>query len=453
MIAGRNIVCIASNWCDHPTSKHHVMRQLAEQNHVLWVNFHASRRPRLTRGDARQVLRRLGQAWRGAQRAAPQLEVLTPALVPLPESALARRLNARILRRQIRAALRRLGPRPVQLWLFTPDIPELIGRLGAERVVYYCVDDFAAFSGFNSGLLEALERCTMAASDVVITTSATLYEQRRRRHPCVHLVPHGVDFAHFAAARTLPPAAVPADLRAVPRPVFGYMGLISDYVDLELLAAAAQRRPGWSFVLIGNASCRLDAVAGVPNVHVLGPRPYAELPGYCRGFDVGLIPFRMNRLTRAVNPIKLRDYLAAGLPVVSAPMREVMRYRPAVLPAETLDEFLAACTVALEMAGRGDAAARQDLVRDESWAARVEWLSDLVLRCPPTAAPPAPARNGHGRRPESASLSGKRAALLAPLPLRQAQGEGTHPRVRQPPGAPASGVPPAEPVTPTLPAP
>ncbi len=150
MIAGCNIICIASNWHDHPTSKHHVMRCLAERNHVLWVNFHASRRPRLTGGDARLVCRRLRQAWAGPQRVAPQIDVLSPLALPLPASSLARWINARILARQIRRALRALPRRPVQLWLFTPDVPELIGRLRPDRVVYYCVDEFAAFSGFES---------------------------------------------------------------------------------------------------------------------------------------------------------------------------------------------------------------------------------------------------------------------------------------------------------------
>jgi hypothetical protein len=228
LIHGRNIVCIASNWFDHPTSKHHVMRCLAERNHVLWVSFHASRRPRLTGGDGRLVLRRLRQAWAGPQHVAPHIDVLSPAVVPLPESSLARALNAWALRRQIGRALRHLPPRPVQLWLFTPDVPELIDHLPAERVVYYCVDDFAAFAGFNTTLVEDLERRTMRGSDVVITTSAPLFDRCRRQHPCTHWVPHGVDFAHFAAGADLPASAVPNELRAIPRPRFGYMGLIGD---------------------------------------------------------------------------------------------------------------------------------------------------------------------------------------------------------------------------------
>jgi glycosyltransferase involved in cell wall biosynthesis len=387
VIRDRHIVCIASNWFDHPTSKHHIMRVLSRHNHVLWINFHASRRPQLTRRDAGLALRRLRQVWSGARRVTPGIDVLSPLLVPLPRARLARFVNARWLVRQIRAHLGRLPARPVQLWLFTPDIPEIVGPLQADRVVYYCVDDFAAFSGFNTRLMERLERQTMAASDVIITTSSSLYEERRGRHPRVHLVPHGVDFDHFAAAARLPVEAVPADLRAIRRPVFGFMGMIGDYVDLELIVAAARARPDWSFVLMGQPLTDVSPVKGLPNVHLLGGRPYEQLPAYCRGFDVGLIPFRMSRLVRAVNPIKLREYLAAGLPVVSAPMEAVRPYAPAVQTAQTLDEFLPACQAALALAAASRQAEIQELVRGESWRSRVEWLSELIE---PETDPPNP---------------------------------------------------------------
>jgi len=390
VIQDRVIICVASNWDDHPTSKHHVMRLLAEQNEVLWINYHASRRPRLNHTDVRLVGRRLRQVWAGPRRVAPRLLVLSPFLVPLPGLATARRCNDWILRRQVRHALRRLATggrsravrRPLQLWLFTPDVPELIPRLDAERVVYYCVDDYAAFSGFDARLMEQLETRTLAASDIVVTTSPRLYERCRKHHDCVHLVPHGVDFEHFAAAQTLPPQAVPDELRDLPRPVFGYMGLIDEYVDLELIAAVARRRPDWSFALLGQVRRSTDVLAGLSNVRLLGPRPYQALPAYCRAFDVGLIPFRMNRLVRAVNPIKLREYLAAGLPVISAPLEAVLPYAPAVQTASTVEQFLSVAQVALRLAVETPARQRQELVRTESWRARVEELSWLVETLP-----------------------------------------------------------------------
>lgn len=381
MIRDHTIVCVASNWFDHPTSKHHVMRHLARHNHIVWLNYHASRRPKLTGGDRALILRRLRQACCPMRRVAEGLDVMSPLLIPLPDVPLARRLNGWLLAWQIRRALYRLPRRPLQLWFFTPDAPELIQRMGAERVVYYCVDDFAGFSGFDTQLIERLERETIAQSDVVITTSAELYEGRQDRHRCVHFVPHGVDFEHFARA---PQAQVPEELAAIRGPIFGFMGLIGDYVNLELIADAARARRDWSFVLLGDVRCDAAAVDRLPNVHLLGGRPYDQLPGFCRGFDVGLIPFRMNRLTRAVNPIKLREYLAAGLPVVSSPLPEVQRYAPDVQVAETLPEFLGACERALRSTSRGDRRRRQAVVRSEGWGARIARLEHIVERLPAT---------------------------------------------------------------------
>ena len=354
------------------------MRILSARNHVLWINYHASRRPRLSGGDARTAVRRLRQMWSGWRRVLPTIDVLSPMLVPFPGSRLARFVNARVLARQIKAALHRLPKRPTQLWLFTPDVPALTDLLSCDRVVYYCVDDFAAFAGFDKILITRLEDQTISASDVVITTSARLYERCKERNPNTHLVPHGVDFDHFAAAADIPPDGVPDDVRHVPRPVFGYIGLLSDYVDVKLLGWAARRKPEWSFVLIGDVRCDVRAIQGLSNVHLLGGRPYDSLPSYCSHIDVGLIPFCMNRLTRAVNPIKLREYLAAGLPVVSAPLPEVLRYAPSVHTAESLDEFIRACSAALAMAGDGNRRARQELVRSESWCSRVQLLSDII---------------------------------------------------------------------------
>lgn len=394
MIRDRTIVCVASSWFDHPTSKHHLMRILARDNDVIWVNYHASRRPTLSREDAAAGLRRLRRIWAGPRRVLPRLEVLSPPLVPLPGCRRVRALNAYLLARHVQGALRRRPPRPVQLWLFTPDAPELIRRLPAERVVYYCVDDFAGFSGFDAALVASLETRTIGLSDVVIATSEELYAAHRGRHPRVHLVSHGVDFAHFAAAPHWPPERRPPELGQIRRPILGYFGQISDYLDLELLAAAARRRPEWSFVLIGDRTHPVGPLLGLPNVWLLGPRPYEELPGYCAAFDVGLIPFRMNRLVRAANPIKLREYLAAGLPVVSSPIPAALQYAPAVYPARTTDEFLAACTAALARTDRASRRARQELVRGESWEVCAQRVSGLVMaagRSSPESPPTGPA--------------------------------------------------------------
>ncbi len=379
MIENRNIICLASNWHIDPTSKHQVMRLLAQRNHVLWVNYHASRRPQASVQDLRAIARKLGQVVGGIEEITPTLRVLTPMLVPLPGLPGVQTVNRILLLRQLHRAMAALPRRPVQVWSFAPDAGYLVGRLHEECFVYYCVDEFSEFEGYDKPRIQRLERELMRAATVVITTSASLHASKSPFNRRTHLVTHGVDYEHFARA-ALPETTVPDDIRLIPKPIFGFYGLIQHWVDVALMAEVARRRPAWSFVLIGEALQDVSAYRSLPNLHFLGRRPYASLPGYAKAFDVGLIPFKRNELTRNVNPIKLREYLSAGLPVVSTPLPEVARYADFVYLADGADEFEAACLRAIREDAPERRAARQAAMTRETWAAKVEELSDLVSR-------------------------------------------------------------------------
>jgi len=379
VIENRNIVCLASNWHIDPTSKHQVMKLLAQRNHVLWVNYHASRRPQASVQDLRAIARKLGQVVGGIEEITPTLRVLTPMLVPLPGLPGVQTVNRILLLRQLHRAMASLPRRPVQVWSFAPDAGYLVGRLREECFVYYCVDEFSEFEGYDKLRIQRLERELMRAASVVITTSASLHASKSPFNPRTHLVTHGVDYEHFARA-ALPETTVPDDIRGIPKPIFGFYGLIQHWVDVALVAEVARRRPAWSFVLIGEALQDVSAYRSLPNLYFLGRRPYASLPGYAKAFDVGLIPFKQNELTRNVNPIKLREYLSAGLPVVSTPLPEVARYADFVYLAGGADEFEAACLRAIREDAPERRAARQAAMTRETWAAKVEELSDLVSR-------------------------------------------------------------------------
>ncbi|MFQ5410783.1 MAG: glycosyltransferase [Phycisphaerae bacterium] len=381
MIEDRNIICIASNWFYDPTSKHHIMKRLAERNHIVWVNYHASRRPQVSTADFRAAAGKLRQIIEGPRRVSENITVVTPLVLPLPGSAAATNLNRRLLVRQIRSVLRGLPSRPVQLWSFAPDVDALCGRFDEERMIYYCVDAFDEFSGYDSEAIRAAEARLAARADLVVTTSQVLFEAKRSLNENTILVPHGVDYTHFARA-TAPDTHMPDDMVNLPRPIFGFWGLIQDWIDLDWIAKISAARPDGSVVLIGEAATDLSALTDLPNVHLLGRRPYATLPAYARSFDVGLIPFRVNALTRAVNPIKLREYLAAGLPVISTPLPEVRRYRAFVQIVEEGDSPEAACQKAVEDGTPTAIAARQAAMKTESWSAKVEELSERITECP-----------------------------------------------------------------------
>src|SRR5205823_5942351 len=159
---------------------------------------------------------------------------------------------------------------------------------------------------------------------VVICSSEKLRLDKARTNPNSHLVQHGVDIEHFAKAYD-PRTTIPDEVKNLPGPVIGFWGLIADWVDLQLIRHVADAFSGGTVVLLGSATTDLSPLAGARNIRHLGRRPYADLPRYAKAFDVALMPFRVNELTLAANPLKVREYLAAGLPVVSTDIPEVAR--------------------------------------------------------------------------------------------------------------------------------
>jgi UDP-galactopyranose mutase len=216
-------------------------------------------------------------------------------------------------------------------------------------VVYDCMDELSNFAGAPQRLRD-LERELFACADVVFTGGQSLYEAKRSRHANVHAFPSSVDVKHFAQARAN--LAPPGDQAEIPRPRIGFFGVIDERMDYDLLGGVAAARPDWSLVLIGpTAKVDPSALPRAANIHYLGPKPYASLPAYIASWDVAMMPFARNDATRFISPTKTPEYLAAGKPVVSTSIRDVVRpYGQQGLAriADTVDEFVAGVTAALE---------------------------------------------------------------------------------------------------------
>ncbi len=373
VLSGKDIVCFSNDWDGNPLSKTHIMRILARDNRVLWVNSLGNRTPRATRRDALRVLKKLRAAACGLRRIQPGLHVLAPLYVPGYGTNAVRAANRTIVRFQVLRAMRQLGMRSPISWSFLPSAAPVAGTLGEELVVYHVVDEFSAFTHASAHVAE-LEAQLLRRADVVFAATERLLAAKSRLNPRCRLVRHGVDHAHFA--RALDPATpVPEDLARISRPRAGFFGLIADWIDLELVRAVADAHPSLSVVLLGDADVSLAPVAGARNVHVLGRRPYAQLPAYCRGFDVALTPFRLNDLTLAASPLKAREYVAAGLPNVCTDVPE-LRAVPGCTVAASPAEYVAAVGRALR--DGGPRRERSELVRSESWEVRVDEIRDHV---------------------------------------------------------------------------
>jgi len=379
-MTGENIVCFAKEWTEDPTSNNHVMRTLARHNNVLWLNSVGTRNPDLGSGrDLRKMARRLLGFFTPPQQVEERLWVYSPIVLPLPYSAVAVAVNKWILRATIALLRRALGMREFQLWTFLPTASKYVGILGESLAVYYCLDEWSQFSRVDGERIAVMEQEICRKADVVFAISRTLLDRKTPYNPETHLATHGVDHVHFAAAldTATPP---PADLAGLPRPIVGFMGLIEEWIDLDLMAYVAEKRPDWSVVLVGRPAVDVSKLRRYPNVHLLGHRLYQELPRYCKEFAVGTCPFVSNELTRAVNPIKLREYLSAGLPVVSTDMPAVRDYSQWCRIATTPEAFLAACEAAIREDTPERRRACSEAMRNETWQYKVEVLGDTVMR-------------------------------------------------------------------------
>lgn len=376
---GENIIVFAKDWGGDPTSSNHVMKMLARDNNVLWLNSVAMRKPDLKSGrDLGKIVRKVGGFLRGPQRVDERFWVYTPLVVPLPHSAAAAAVNRQIVRVMLAGLRRYLGMDRFQLWMFMPSVLPYVGTLGESVAVYYCTDDHSNFSNLDGRRVAAQERELARKVDVIFATSRSLVERLKKDNHETHLASHGVDQAHFARALA-PETEVPGELAGLPRPVVGFFGLIEDWVDVPLMAELARRRPDWSFVIVGKALASVAELERLPNVRLLGRRPYEQLPAYCKGFDVGIIPFTDTELVRHVNPLKLREYLSAGLPVVSSDIPACHGYDSCRI-ARTADEWVAAIEASLADNGPEGRQARSERMKSETWEHKVAEISAHVMR-------------------------------------------------------------------------
>jgi UDP-galactopyranose mutase len=252
------------------------------------------------------------------------------------------------LRRLLDECLARHDVRRFVLWYYTPMALPFSRHLSPELLVYDCMDELSAFAGAPPAM-RAFEAELFARADVVFTGGRSLYEAKRAFHANVHAMPSSVDVGHFAQARQV--SSEPPDQAGLARPRLGYFGVIDERMDLALLAAVADARPDWQIVMVGPV-VKIDP-ASLPrrdNLHFLGAKAYGELPQYIAFWNVALMPFARNESTRFISPTKTPEYLAAGKPVVSTSIRDVVRpygRRGLVRIADEPAAFVQACDEAM----------------------------------------------------------------------------------------------------------
>ncbi len=377
------VVCYAGDdyWHSNPHSRFHFMHAMHRRGYrVLWVNSLGMNMPKVrTKGFLKKVLQRVRSWSRWLRAAHDDFHVLTPIALPLFGNAFLAKTTDRIIEVQIRLALNILGIRKPLVFASIPSYAMTVMRLPRSGLIYYYSDKYVSYDDISA--LDAVaerDRLLFEAADAVFCASEMITIELADKRPNVHYLPHAVDFDYFNGSLETD-REIPADLAAIAHPRIGYYGSLAENNDQEMVIHAAKEAPSLQFVLIGKVFGDHSKLMALPNVHLLGFKPYSEIANYGKHFDVAFMNWKITEWIRNCSPLKAKEYFSMGLPVVSVPIHELERfYGDIVYFASTPAEFLTQVQKALAEDSPERRNERIDRVRVESWDNRVDQMMEKL---------------------------------------------------------------------------
>ncbi len=380
------LLVFSDDWGRHPSSCQHLVSQLMNRYAVVWVNTIGTRRPSI---DLYSLHRAAGKlfSWmrpdspadtREADRG-PQPRVVDPLMWPSFRSRLGRRLNQSLLTRGVRRALGDGAPDPESsCYAITtlPIVADLVGRLPVERWLYYCVDDLAAWPGLDGVPLQNMEAELLQKVDAVISVSDSLQTRLSQLGRPSRVLTHGVDLEHWSSPVT---AERPTELEALPRPWIVFWGVLDARLDTEVIREISEQLIEGSIVLLGPVNEPAPRVGGLRNVHAPGPLAYSRLPAVAEAMAVAVMPYRDLPATRAMQPLKLKEYLATGKPVVVSDLPAVAEWRDACDVATTPAEFARRVVERVRSGLPDDQRRARERLKQEGWSSKALELEAELL--------------------------------------------------------------------------
>lgn len=321
----KHFIVFSDDWGRHPFSCQHIMQHFLPDNKLLWVNTIGMRRPRLTMKDLKRSVQKLRSfAVKPVQEPLPDnLTIINPPMLPFG-NRLVRAHNRHSVVTAIKDKMLELGMTSPIILMTVPNAIDYLGAFNEVLSVYYCVDEFLEWPGVAKNLVKEMEARLLAQVDFVAAVSDQLVLHKTASKGPTHLLTHGVDTNHFrhASCSSICP---PESLTKINPPIIGYFGLIDERTDQDLIEALLTRHPDWSVVFIGKAVVDLARLARYRNFHHLDAVSYQNLPCYAASFSVCLLPYVRTKLTDNINPLKLKEYLATGKPVVATALPEAVK--------------------------------------------------------------------------------------------------------------------------------
>ena len=373
-----DFLVFSDDWGEHPSSCQHIFRHIAKNHRVLWVNTIGMRNPTFSWADARKVVVKGSKMFRRKRETAAtgndnHVTVCQPFMLPGTDSRMVRAFNARSVTGKVRARLDQLDMRDPVVVATVPNASEYPELLRGRKVIYYCVDDFSLWPGLEADVVRNMEANLIERANSIIAVSDTLYRRLAKSGKPTRLLTHGVDLEMFS---TPVESELPL-LNEIPKPRVGFFGLIDGRMDWDVVVPLAKRMPEISFVFAGPVDASAGELPQLENIHFIGRVDYRQLPAFVAGLQALVLPYRPGELSEAISPLKLKEYLATGKPIVSAPIAEARRWSHELRIASSLEQWVGALTLGQFDAMRAEKSPANSFLADESWERKAATFCEM----------------------------------------------------------------------------
>lgn len=379
MLENRNIIVFADDWGRHPSTMQHIGKVLSEKNRLLWVGSLGLRRPELGLKDFKRLYEKFRKIISPSKNETdkeetPNVIEIHPFVLPFHDNKIIHVINNFLLLRILKSKMKKLNFLEPVIITSSPIMYALFGKLGERSSHYICLDDYSLFNGAFHSLIQ-FEKYTLDKVNSSFSVSKPLLLSRLPKSGINNFLPQGVDLNHFTPKRKNSIQR----FKGMKSPIIGFFGLISEWVDLEIIIHLAKTLPDYSIVLIGDTVIDTSVLKQFPNINFTGKVSYELLPEYASEFSVGIIPFKINDLTKAVNPLKLIEYLALGLPVVTTPMDEVIQFKDYICIAKEKEEFVQMVKNEILSDSDSKREQRRKMASNYSWDSITHELGKIIL--------------------------------------------------------------------------
>ena len=382
-----SFIVFSDDWGEHPSSSQHIFKHILKDHKVVWVNTIGMRPPRPTIQDLKKAIKKIKKmihpspTSQNAKMDAPpmNLTVLQPPMVPYNFGPF-RKLNRLSVVRSVKNAMERLGIKEPVLVTTVPNSCDYVGAFNEKRVVYYCVDDFANWPGHNKKYILRMETELVEKTDVIIATSKLLFQKfkKYKKNLYLYYLSHGVDLNLFL--RT--PEYKHPVISHIPAPRIGYVGLLYERLDWNLIDYLVKKNKEFSFIFIGKKEVDLSHLERYENFYLFEPIPYREVPIALKSFDICILPYLTDYSLQTANPLKLKECLAAKKPIVSVPLKEILPYKDYLYICYEREEWL---TTLNKVSKRLEKEAKnkeyEKILEKEDWSIKANEFKKIIFQC------------------------------------------------------------------------